>query len=999
MSLVNINIPNLLNGVSQQADSLRFATQGKEQINGFSSVSKGLTKRNSSDYLFNLGLLSIQDRNPIIHFINRDKKERYVVAIFGQKDNPDMNVTEGDAGIMRIWDINTGSELQVYHNPDGNALIGEPVLGYGTSAGKQAFDTQEDYSNRVDNLDGIDRSMAFLSRNPKENLKIFTIADTSFILNKKKVVETIPSSRPPSLENTTVTRVGTVATVNLVGGVSNSLVEIGETIQVLGTTALSGPNIITGKPTGTSFTFDTLDIGPTTYTNNISFELGEKLVPYTMPHVLKRESDGSFFLQRVYYNARGVGNSTSNPNPSFVGKRINDIFFFRSRLGFLCDENVILSENSSFFNFYRTDLTTLLDSDPIDVSTSHSKVTILNHAVPFSERLLLFSDEAQFYMTSVDILTPKTASIQQATEFNTEKTCSPSIVGKNVFFSYQNGEYSGIMEYFLTKDTLELDATDLTSGIPTYIQDKITKIVSSNNDQIVFFLTEGEKNKSVIYVYKYFLTEDQKLQSSWSKWEFEENEKILSIEVIDEYLYLVKDRADFDFTYYPNGNQKGGMWLERIQVKDVFDRVELDSFIKLDKKITNEQLISSSYDSQTDETTFVLPYNTEKSIQIISNKRSDNNFRYDTSPDNDDLFLDNLFSDGTSYTLLNQGTSTEVHNFFLFNVLDPVPETVDISSFSDSRNKYKYTDGNNGVTIDCQIVSYGNPFGVDPTTVHWLILKKSQTPTSQSLDYYLSSPYPDPSVMNDFDYDTQAFDNNDIKLPDSLPKYPWQVKAWTKFVPEPEDYFNSQADKAVFDFINSPLDFTVAEKIKRKPIEMISNNFELFSKVIVKNQTKTLVNFPTRQEKSSIPTEKVMIKVNGDYSQSPLIFGIPYEFRYEFSKPILRLVSGGGQRTAVSDGRFQIKTGNLSFNDCVAFNVEVTAPFRNKNVYKFSNYTVGRGDLLIGDFPVKSGAFRFPVLSRNDSELKVEIVNDTPYPSSFISMDWEAFYSARARRI
>jgi hypothetical protein len=114
---------------------------------------------------------------------------------------------------------------------------------------------------------------------------------------------------------------------------------------------------------------------------------------------------------------------------------------------------------------------------------------------------------------------------------------------------------------------------------------------------------------------------------------------------------------------------------------------------------------------------------------------------------------------------------------------------------------------------------------------------------------------------------------------------------------------------------------------------------------------------------------------------------------------MLRLASGGAQRTAVSDGRFQVKNGNLTFNDSISFDIEVTAPFRDKNIYKFSNYTLGRGDSILGNLPVKSGSFRFPVLSRNDKELKVEIVNSTPFPSSFISMDWEAFYSARARRI
>ncbi len=50
MPLINHSIPNLVNGVSQQAETLRLGSQGESQINGFSSVVEGLKK----DHLQNL---------------------------------------------------------------------------------------------------------------------------------------------------------------------------------------------------------------------------------------------------------------------------------------------------------------------------------------------------------------------------------------------------------------------------------------------------------------------------------------------------------------------------------------------------------------------------------------------------------------------------------------------------------------------------------------------------------------------------------------------------------------------------------------------------------------------------------------------------------------------------------------------------------------------------------------------------------------------------------
>lgn len=45
MPLVNKAISNLINGVSQQPETLRLPSQCEAQINGFSSVVEGLKKR------------------------------------------------------------------------------------------------------------------------------------------------------------------------------------------------------------------------------------------------------------------------------------------------------------------------------------------------------------------------------------------------------------------------------------------------------------------------------------------------------------------------------------------------------------------------------------------------------------------------------------------------------------------------------------------------------------------------------------------------------------------------------------------------------------------------------------------------------------------------------------------------------------------------------------------------------------------------------------------
>lgn len=84
--LVSKTIPNLINGVSQQPDSLRFPTQCESQENAYPSVVDGLTKRMPTEHLMDTGI-DISDgteKKTFIHTINRDETERYSLIIRDQ---------------------------------------------------------------------------------------------------------------------------------------------------------------------------------------------------------------------------------------------------------------------------------------------------------------------------------------------------------------------------------------------------------------------------------------------------------------------------------------------------------------------------------------------------------------------------------------------------------------------------------------------------------------------------------------------------------------------------------------------------------------------------------------------------------------------------------------------------------------------------------------------------------------------------------------------------
>ena len=263
----------------------------------------------------------------------------------------------------------------------------------------------------------------------------------------------------------------------------------------------------------------------------------------TMPHQLKKQFDGNkvyFVLEESPWVERKVGNIDTNPFPSFTDFEINDVFFFRNRLGFLSDENVIFSESGGFYNLFTTTTLTILDSEPIDVAVSNNQVSILRHAIPFNESLLIFSDLQQFKVTAGELLTPTSVSIDIATNFETDTKAKPVPAGRYVYFPFKRGDFSGVREYFLDISTETSDAQEVTAHVPEYIDGNIIQLASSSNEEILLALANTDQKN--IYVYKYFWSGSEKLQSSWSKWIFDGT--ILSFSILGSDVYLLIRRSN-----------------------------------------------------------------------------------------------------------------------------------------------------------------------------------------------------------------------------------------------------------------------------------------------------------------------------------------------------------------------------------------------------------------------------------------------------------------------
>lgn len=649
MALISSSIPNLINGISQQPDTLRLASQAEDQVNFLSSVADGLTVRPPTRTLKRIASQDWSDA--FLHTINRDVIERYIVAI--------------RQGTLRVFEAQTGIERTV-NAPNG--------FGYLTGAAENDYKavTVADYTFITNRNVTARASTQLLPERPKQALVIQKAANYSsgynIFLNNNLVASygTVPAVDASSAA---FIQTGFVASVMLAlmaqhFGMSIQTGSEGQAIDQSAENATwrferSGDLILITNKAGNDFTvrtednkggidldvieasvqrfsdlpekcFDGFEVeivgdASSSFDNyHVKYETtdsasvqgvwkeaakgGEsyKLDPLTMPHTLVREANGTFTFEAPDWAPRECGDLDKVPHPSCVNRKIRDIFFFQNRLGFCADENVVMSQDGEYFDFYRSTATTILDTDPVDVAIASEKVSILNYAVPFNRTLLLFSDQSQFVLEGGQIFTPQTVAVAQATSFENYTNVRPVGVGQYIYFPVPRGSNAGLREYFVQEGNEQNDAIDVTSHVPRYLPRSITSMAASSSEDTLVMLADDERNS--MWIYRFFFNAEGKLQSAWSKWQWAAEDMILSAEFIESTLYMVVTRNNETF-------------IDTISFES--GKMDLNSsfLFRLDRGVdshatSGQTIVTSVYDGEW--TTWTMPFPTNETFTAVT---------------------------------------------------------------------------------------------------------------------------------------------------------------------------------------------------------------------------------------------------------------------------------------------------------------------------------------------------------------------------------------------
>tara|TARA_A100001037_G_scaffold38578_1_gene29649 strand:+ start:96 stop:2558 length:2463 start_codon:yes stop_codon:yes gene_type:complete len=644
MGVISRAIPTLLRGISQSSDALKQPDHAEIQDNADSNPVLGLTKRSGSQFLSTISSSTLG--NVHIQTINRDVNEEYV-AIFSNGD-------------VKVYELD-GTEKTV-NKPDGTAYLN-------TSNPRSVIKTVTiaDFTFVVNTsiTPVMDSALSNSASNITQAIVFITqaTADTTYSVTVDGVtVSDNTAGNNPLSTDTVAADLGgglnaglTGFTIVRNGPVLHIKKNDGSNFSIDGTDTQGNTKMTIIKDTVQQFT-DLPNVSPNGYvveivgdegtnfdnyyvkfvTNNgNAFEEGqwqetvEAGIPFkynydTMPHVLIRQADGNFRFARVdgdSYNVtvdgittsytlpkwgeRVVGDVVSAPDPSFIGQKINNVFFFRNRLGFLAADNVILSTVSEFFNFFPETVISVLDTEPIDVAASHTKVAILKHAVTMGEKLILFSEQTQFVLSSsADNLTPSTANVLVQTEFESNTAAQPVGSGSSIYFLTKKGTFAGIREYILTGNQQIQDAANTTIHVPKLIPSGIFKMAVSNNQDILVLL--GTENPNKLYVNRWLYGEGfTKALNAWFTYTLNSNRSILNIDFIGTDLIMVIEEAN-------------GVTLEKIPFETGFTESNAEFEYHLDHKVTESTNgVSVAYNSSTDITTFTVPYRVRSNMNIV----------------------------------------------------------------------------------------------------------------------------------------------------------------------------------------------------------------------------------------------------------------------------------------------------------------------------------------------------------------------------------------------
>lgn len=545
MSLISRAIPGLFGGVSQQIPAMRHPTQCAVQENGLSTVVDGLFKRPGSKHIAQLpnvwaaGASEASIGNVYCHIIDRGVGSKWEAIL-------------NESGLNMV-NLETGAAEPVIYKDAAGAVTAVP--SYLTAVNPRTayraitvadttflVNTEKTVTAANNDAASFANTRGYVYVRQAVGLHTYTInvngSAATYTTAASTTVDTIVTNLVSAINAlaggrsaAAVTAIKGVIQVDFTAAITLTATDsFGNTTMVVLTNGVQTfsslpPSFVSGVRLSIIGDDAAADTNPyyvewtgKQWQETRAYGINTDINASTLPHKLyKLGSD--WVVQPITWAQRLSGDDKSNPMPSFVGSTMRDIFFYRNRLGFLSGANMVLSRAGSYYNFFSSTATQVLDTDPIDLGGNAESVDTLDWAVPFNKQLIIWaSTKQQFALASGEVLSPNTAKLEPVTAFETSKSARPRQLGNRIVFPSSVNGFTQLSIYRVSQDTVSNTSEPLTDHVPTYISQDPRSIEVSETAKVLAVVPGGLLNE--LHVFKYEDDGEKLTQRAWQKFTF-----------------------------------------------------------------------------------------------------------------------------------------------------------------------------------------------------------------------------------------------------------------------------------------------------------------------------------------------------------------------------------------------------------------------------------------------------------------------------------------------
>ena len=497
-------VPALINGVSRQAPTLRFPNQVEEATNANFSIVDGISKRHGTTVMthFRTGVTPTVDYR--FHKIERDATEEYLIIIGSLGGDP-----------FKVVNVNDGE-------------VADVVFESGTAA----YLSEEDPT--------------------PDDLRFSTVADTTFIINRKVVTasQTVDGATNGALDQDTMPVIlqRTNATAGSLEFTCSQPVwkERNHYQQILKTDSDPSSGNFRLKYEGDGvckidegedddgnpipqrtheLNWDATALEVEEYLGGNGVVLGDagltvqhpaieglRTIPYgkvscvggPLPEKdivinFSTDLDVDQMIKVIDNSVGGLemqrGSEDNNPAPTFAkdGLTLRDVSFHKDRLVLAADEYINFSQAGDIYNFFIETADNIVDSDPIETILSSDEITVIDFVIPHHKSLIIFTTTGkQFELDQAgDVLSPSTTTIVPSTAYEIQSV-RPVAIGDKLYMLGQHSEYTLVWEYYYDDRAVSNKAVDITKHVFDYIPPNALSMAASTVMDMLMVVPEND---------------------------------------------------------------------------------------------------------------------------------------------------------------------------------------------------------------------------------------------------------------------------------------------------------------------------------------------------------------------------------------------------------------------------------------------------------------------------------------------------------------------------